>query len=123
MNDDSQEKDLYERLCDNFSEIMAGQETVMQYEASDKTIKAELKGDLFTLTQCTDTKEFQTAMRIDYENEKAVPFSLDGMELSAEIEEKNSYFIKMDKWLDGFEDTDLTVKKQSVQKEHNNIVK
>lgn len=121
LNDDSQEKDLYERLCDNFLEIMSGQETAMQLEAADKIIKAELKGELFTLTQSGDSEELQTVLRVDYENEKVIPFSLDGMELSADIEEKNSYFIKMDKWLDGFEDTDFTIKERDNRTECNNI--
>lgn len=121
LNDDSQEKDLYERFCDNFPEIMSGQETAMQLEATDKIIKAELKGELFTLTQSGDSKELQTIMRIDYENEKVIPLSLDGLELSADIEEKNSYFIKMDKWFDGFEDTDFTIKERDNRTERDNI--
>lgn len=121
LNDDSQEKDLYERLCDNFPEIMSGQETAMQLEAADKIIKAELNGELFILTQSGDSEELQTILRVDYENEKVIPFSFDGMELSADIEEKNSYFIKMDKWLDGFEDTKFTIKELDNRTERDNI--
>lgn len=103
-NDYSQEKDLYERLCDNFPEIMSGQETAMQLEASDKIIKVELKGDMFTLTQSGENRELQTVMRVDYENEKVIPFSLDGRSFQQILKKRTPI---LSKWTNGL--TDLKI--------------
>lgn len=121
LNDDSQEKDLYERLCDNFPEVMSGQKSAMKFETADKTITAELKGEQFTLSQSGETKGIQTVLHIDYENEKVIPISFDGQELLANLDEKNSYFTKIDKWLDAYEETDFTVKQQDIQTERDSI--
>lgn len=63
----------------------------------------------------------QTAMKIDYENERAIPFSLNGMELSTEVDEKNSYFANMDKWLDKLDDYGIKEIEQDVQADRNNL--
>lgn len=120
LNDDSQEKDLYDRLCENFPEILSGQHKEMQYEAKGSVINAELKGELFTLANGSNDVA-QTTLRIDYENEKAIPLSLNGLELSTEIQEKKSYFIKMDKWLDGFEDTNFKTTELDSQTKRDDI--
>lgn len=60
-------------------------------------------------------------MRIDYENEKAIPYSLDGMELSTEINEKNVYFANMDRWLDQLEDRGFKEIEQNIQTNRNGL--
>ena len=119
LNDDSQEKDLFERLCDNFPEIMAGQKTAVQFELSDTIVTAELKGEKFTISQNGENINTQTSILIDYENDKAIPTVIDGVELSADIGEKKSCFTKMDEWIDGFEDTGFIKKMQEKPTEHN----
>lgn len=121
LNDDSKEKDLYERLCDDFPEILSGKQKSVQFEALGDVHTVELKGSLLTLTKDNGEAVTKTAMQIDYGNEKAIPFSLDGMELSAEVNEKNVYFANMDKWLDKLEDNGIKKIEQSIQTERDDI--
>lgn len=121
LNDDSKEKDLFERLCDNFPEILSGERKSIQFEAFGDIHTVELKGGLFTFTKDDGETVTKTAIKIDYENEKAIPFSLDGMEFSAEVSEKNSYFANMVKWLDKLEDNGFKEIEQDVQTDRNNI--
>lgn len=121
LNDDSKEKDLFERLCDNFPEILSGERKSIQFEAFGDIHTVELKGNMFTFTKDDGEAVTKTAMKIDYENEKAIPFSLDGMEFSAEVSEKNFYFANMDKWLDKLEDNGFTEIEQDVQTERDDL--
>lgn len=121
QNDDSKEKELFERLCDNFPEILSGEQKSAQFEALGDFYTAELKGSLLTFKKDDGRAVTQTAMKIDYENERAIPFSLNGMELSAEVDEKNSYFANMDKWLDKIEDIGIMEFKQDVQADRDNL--
>lgn len=121
LNDDSKEKDLFERLCDNFSEVLSGERNSIQFEAFGGIHTVELKGGLFTFTKDDGEAVTKTAMKIDYENEKAIPFSLNGVELSAEVSEKNFYFANMDKWLDKLEDNGFKEIEQHVQSDRGGI--
>lgn len=87
----------YERLCDNFSEILSGHRKSVQYEAFGYIINAELKSSMFTFSQDSDERVTTTAMLSGYENEKAIPLSFNGMEVSTEIEEKKAYFTNINK--------------------------
>lgn len=121
LNDDSKEKDLFERLCDIFPDILTGNRKSVQFEALEEIHTAELKGDLLTLTKDDGNAVTETAMKIDYGNEKAIPFNLDGMELSTEIEEKNAYFDNINSFFDKLEDNGIKEIEQDVQTERDSL--
>ena len=121
LNDDSKEKDLFERLCDIFPDVLTGNRKSVQFEALGGIHTVELKGDLLNLTKDNGDVVTETALKIDYENEKAIPFSLDGMELSTEIEEKNAYFANINSFFDELEDSGIKEIEQDVQTGRDNI--
>lgn len=121
LNDDSKEKDLFERLCDNFPDILSGERKSVQFETLGDIHTVELKGNMFTLTKDYGEAVTKTAMKIDYENEKAIPFSLDGMKLSTEKEEKNAYFANINHFFDELEDNGFNEIEQDVQADRVNL--
>lgn len=121
LNDDSKEKDLFERLCDNFPDILSGERKSVQFETLGDIHTVELKVNMFTLTKDYGEAVTKTAMKIDYENEKAIPFSLDGMKLSTEKEEKNAYFANINHFFDELEDNGFNEIEQDVQADRVNL--
>lgn len=121
QNDDSKEKDLFERLCDIFPDVITGNRKSVQIEALGDVHTATLKGDMLTLTKDDGNVVTETVMQIDYENEKAIPFSLDGMELSTEKGEKNAYFANINHFFDELEDNGFKEIEQDVQADRDNL--
>lgn len=104
-NDDSLEKDLYERLCDQFPEVMAGQTKGIQVELPDTVVTAKMTDELLIL----ENNEQQIHVLVDYENEKANITQFGNNPISSEKEQKNTIYTAMDKWLDKIEDNSLSV--------------
>ena len=104
-NDDSLEKDLYERLCDQFPEVMAGQTKGIQVELPDTVVTAKMADELLIL----ENNEQKIHVFVDYENEKANITQFGDNPISSEKEQKNTIYTAMDKWLDKIEDNSLSV--------------
>lgn len=112
---------MFERLCDNFPEILSGERKSIQFEAFGDIHTVEMKRGLFTFTKDDGETVTKTAIKIDYENEKAIPFSLDGMEFSAEVSEKDFYFVNINRFLDKLEDNGFKEIEQDVQADRGGI--
>ena len=120
LEDDSNEKDLYERLCDTFSELMAGDTNSVCCHLANRDITAEMKNDNIILTDQKGDKELSEIIHIDYGNEKAVPaFSgvrnIEGVDINS----TRSLYVALDKLLDeleffNFQDNSEVVKDEKV---------
>ena len=120
LNDDSGEKDLYERLTDQFADILSGKTSSMEFSRDGLSVSAALNGDTFTLLKCSEENTFTAKMQIDYVNRKALLCAVNGEIIPADDpQNKKRALISMDKTLDKIEDLEFQSKEKAA--ERNNI--
>ena len=110
LEDDSNEKDLYERLCDIFSELMSGDTNSVCCHLENRDITAEMQNDNIILTDKIKGIEFSKTIHIDYVNEKAAP-AFNGVDSNS----SRSIYVAIDKLLDEFEFFDFQDNAKTIQ--------
>ena len=110
LEDDSNEKDLYERLCDIFSELMSGDTNSVCCHLENRDITAEMQNDNIILTDKIKGIEFSKTIHIDYVNEKAAP-AFKGVDSDS----SRSIYVAIDKLLDEFEFFDFQDNAKTIQ--------
>lgn len=124
LTDDTANKDIFERLCAMFPDVMSGKKEAVKYEAGEAfdPLTAELHGDIFSLahtyTQNGDLMyDPLVYFKVDYANEKVLPVSFENsgagfyqeFDIEAEptpesVHAANSVLDFVDTWLDNIEE-------------------
>ena len=117
LSDDSGEKDLYERLCDQFTELMSGEVTSIQCQTDNGDVTVEMKNDTLILTDYTSDEVKTEAFTVDYVNEKATPKAFaDFADDENGVSLKKSLLVSVDKLLDKLENLNFDVVDDTVRK-------
>ena len=124
LTDDTANKDIFERLCAMFPDVMSGKKEAVKYEAGETfdPLSVELHGNVFsmahTYTQNGDLMyDPLVYFKVDYANEKVLPVSFENssagfyqeFDIEAEptpesVHAANSVLDFVDTWLDNIEE-------------------
>ncbi len=123
LSDDSMHREIYERIADNFADVMFGKTATMKFEAGEgwDTLSVELNDNIFSIAHSYEQNgdlmyDPMICFIVDYEKEKVIPISYEnsGMGIfesydsEAEpapqtVQNVNSVLDFMDTWLDNIE--------------------
>lgn len=124
LTDDALNKEIFERLADNFPEIISGKCDTMKYEAGEcfDTLYVEMRGTELSLAHTYTQNGYlmydpRIDFEVDYENERVIPISYEnsglGIYESYDTEadptpesarKMNSVLDFTDNWLDNIEE-------------------
>lgn len=139
LTDDTMNKEIFERLAENFPEIISGKCDAMKFEAGDSfdTLSVEMHGTELSIAHTYEQNvdlmyDPLIYFKVDYDNEKVIPISYENSGLGiyetydtaaeptpASVQKMNSILDFTDNWLDNIEEQGYKpVEAEEKEKDH-----